>query len=132
MKTSMYLPPGTRRPQDLLQKELAQARNIKDKWTRKMVLSGLQKMLHVLGDIDVLHQGLALFTDGQELVVEAYEGRKRIYHCGNQYRRIVPAEFHPTLLVVVDANEATVNYTYSNLKRLRIWLPDSKTGLARE
>jgi len=53
-------------------------------------------------------EGVALFTDGTEVIVENYDGAQRHYHCGKDYLKVQVAHLPPKLLVVVDANEATI------------------------
>jgi len=52
-----------------------------------------------------------VFADGSQATVEPYEGKRRIYHCGNQFIVVRPVEVPATLLVVVDANKATIGQT---------------------
>ena len=55
--------------------------------------------------------GFVYFSNGEELIVEEYNGRRQIYHCGHQYKKIEIKNISPTLLVVVDAREATIGET---------------------
>jgi peptide subunit release factor 1 (eRF1) len=48
MAISLYLPKGTRRAKEFVDKELATASNIKDLQTRKDIVAGLTKISHVL------------------------------------------------------------------------------------
>ena len=45
MKISLYIPKGSKRIKPFLEKELATAKNIKEKQTRESVLNGLSAMI---------------------------------------------------------------------------------------
>lgn len=66
MKISLLIPEGTRNERAFVLKELAQARNIKDKNTRKSVESGLRK---IASHIDDQTCGVAVFSDGDEIFI---------------------------------------------------------------
>jgi len=119
MKISLYLPRGCTNPRAFLQSELSQARNIKNKTVRKAVTRGLTRLLSVDD-----YEGKALFSDGEELVVEPYEGRKRHYHCGRDYVRVEVERLDPYLLVVVDGQSAAVGTTDGDGIRV-LWSGDS-------
>jgi peptide chain release factor subunit 1 len=92
---------------DFLRREIASATNIKSKPTRKAVESGLRKLLSAYrhhGD------GKSYFTDGEDVVVEDYEGVSRVYHCGKEYRTIEISSGPDLMLVVVDANGAAIGF----------------------
>jgi len=48
MAISLYLPKGTKRAKEFVDKELATATNIKDLQTRKDILTGLNKISYCL------------------------------------------------------------------------------------
>ena len=108
MKISLYLPKGTADPTQFVRDELAQARNIKSKATRKSVEAGLRKLLGALAQG---HEGIALFTDGSEIIVERYEGRQKKYFCGREYLLIKEEPYAPYLLCVIDSKEAAIGVT---------------------
>jgi peptide chain release factor subunit 1 len=121
MKISLYLPEKSEKTRNFLLDEIAQAQNIKDKQNRKSVIRALGKLLVA---IEQHPEKTAFFTDGEELIIEPYEGRKSLYHCGREYERLVPEPFLPYLLVVVDANEAAIGITDG--ERIKIlWHDDS-------
>ena len=70
MKISLHIPQDS----DLdnirrfLRNELAEARNIKSKQTRKSVIAGLTKLLANV------NRGLSLFTDGEDISILNYSG----------------------------------------------------------
>jgi len=45
------------------------------------------------------------------LRIDPYDGRKRVYHCGNDYLIHQEPRFDPTLIMVIDAQEATLGST---------------------
>lgn len=55
--------------------------------------------------------GIALYSDGEDVFVDAYSGIDHKYHCGKEYIKPVIKAFLPYLLVAIDANEATVGIT---------------------
>ena len=57
------------------------------------------------------HEGRAFYSDGEEILVELYEGTERKYFCGREYERPASKAFDPYLLVVIDAQEATIGAT---------------------
>jgi len=70
MKITLYIPKEAN-PEDIrsfLRSEVAEARNIKLKSTRKSVLAGLNKLIRNV------RPGVGMFTDGEELVIEQYDG----------------------------------------------------------
>jgi len=70
MKISLHIPREANLDdvRSFLRNEIGQARNIKRKQVRKSVMSGLAKLV---GAVD---GGVSLFTDGDELIVESYDG----------------------------------------------------------
>jgi peptide subunit release factor 1 (eRF1) len=70
MKVSLYIPANANLDdiRSFLRREIAEARNIKSKATRKSVSSGLNKILLNL------QAGMGYLTDGNELVIEPYDG----------------------------------------------------------
>jgi peptide chain release factor subunit 1 len=108
MKISLHIPKGKELPRRFLHNEVAQARNIKSKQTRQSVVDGLQKLLAA---VETHGSGVAYYTDGVEVKSEPYEGRRQTYYCGREYQLPSEDKFDPTLLVVVDANEATIGST---------------------
>ena len=105
-----------------MQSEIAQARNIQSVETRKSVLRGLQKLL--VG-AQGCREAVAFYTDGDELIEEKYDGVRRLYHCGREYKKYEPETFDPVLLVVIDANEAAVGTT--NGERVNVLWTDTST-----
>jgi len=108
MKISLYLPENASDPAKFLSSEIAEARNIKNKTNRKATIRGLQKIAVACRE---RYESVAYFTDGNELLVEDYNGKKRKYHCGRDYLRIEEAPYEPYLLVVVDSKEASIGLT---------------------
>ena len=108
MKISLYIPQGKTNAIQFIKDEIAEAKSIKNKKNRFSTLRGLNKLLNVIRE-NV--SGISIFTDGKELKVEQYNGRKQIYYCGKQYKQLPVAINLPQLLVVVDANEATIGKT---------------------
>lgn len=68
-------------------------------------------------------EGVAYYTDGDELIEETYDGVRRLYHCGREYEKYEPQTFDTTLLVVIDANEAAVGTT--NGERIKVLFCDT-------
>jgi len=108
MKISICIPNGKSGIRQFLQSELAQSRNIKDKENRKSVLSALSKLLNNVSEND---SGISLFSDGDEIQIKSYDGKKWFYHCGREYKLPHIEIFDPYFLVVIDANEATMGTT---------------------
>lgn len=108
MKVSLLLPEGAPDHRPFVRSEQVQAQNIKSRVTRKSVSSALQKIFSALTGKD---EKLAFYSDGEELLIEPYEGRDRLYHCGREYLRPEPERWAPYLLIVIDANEATIGTT---------------------
>ena len=104
MKISLYVPAGSDR-RNFIREEIAQAQNIKSKATKKAVVTGLKKILQIL---QRRQDGIAIFTDGDEIFVEDYDGIKKLYHCGQEYKRIERKVVDPYLLVVIDANNSAI------------------------
>jgi peptide chain release factor subunit 1 len=121
MKVSLLLPEGAADHTVFIRNEIVEAQNIKSKETRKAVISGLRKILLALR----YHtEKVALYTDGDELLIEPYTGRNRIYRCGREYVRPEPEFMAPYLLIVIDANEATVGMTDGEHIRV-LWTDES-------
>jgi peptide chain release factor subunit 1 len=121
VKVSLLLPEGAADHTAFVRNEIVEAQNIKSKETRKAVISGLRKIALA---IKVHTEKVALYTDGDELLIEPYEGRNRIYHCGREYKRPAPEFMAPYLLIVVDANEATIGITDGEHIRV-LWSDES-------
>jgi len=66
MKISLLIPDGTRNTRQFAKAELAQAKNIKNKATRKSVESGLRLIINNIGDT---MSSIAVFTDGSEILI---------------------------------------------------------------
>jgi len=73
------------------------------------VLRALQKILTAASIED--YEGKAFYSDGEEILIENYEGTQRRYFCGREYERPVSKAFDPYLLVVIDAQEASIGTT---------------------
>ena len=71
-------------------------------------MKGLQKITTV---IDNRVDGFCVFTDGNELVIENYDGKRYLYHCGREYQKIHREKRNPLLLVVIDANNSAIGET---------------------
>ena len=56
-------------------------------------------------------EGVAYFTDGEDVIAEDYEGVRRLYYCGRDYKKPVIEAFNPYLLVVIDSQEASIGTT---------------------
>jgi peptide subunit release factor 1 (eRF1) len=54
---------------------------------------------------------IAIFTDGDETIIEDYDGIKQLYHCGREYKRLERKTFDPILLIVIDANDSAIGTT---------------------
>lgn len=121
MKVSLLLPEGAADHTAFIRNEIVEAQNIKSKETRKAVISGLRKLALA---IQYHREKVALYTDGEELLVEEYGGRDRIYRCGREYIRPEPEFVAPYLLIVIDANEATIGITDGEHIRV-LWSDDS-------
>lgn len=120
MKISVYVPQGTKeKTRIFLRDEIAQAQNIQDKTTRKSVISGLQKAVRSVDE------GVAIFTDGDELVVEPYGGIRKLYYCGREYKKLDEDKFDPYLIVVFDSQEATIGTTDGENIRV-LWTDESR------
>lgn len=79
MKISLLAPRGSNVDaiRSMLKTELSvESRNIQDKSTRKAVMSGLRKILTYLTNhpAHATTDGIALFTDGDEFIVQEYNG----------------------------------------------------------
>lgn len=55
--------------------------------------------------------GRAFYSDGEEIIVEDYGGARRLYFCGREYEYPPEQQNYNYLLVVVDAQEATIGKT---------------------
>lgn len=108
MKISLYVPSG-KNVNSFIDDEISQATNIKSKEVRKSVTAGLRKMRIAL--VGYPDGGVALFTDGDSITAEPYTGIKKLYHCGNDYKRIEPPNAQTTLLVVLDSKNAAIGKT---------------------
>jgi len=108
MKITLYVPEGKKEMTNFVRDEIAQAESIKSKETRKTVISGLRKILRTLYEHE---DGVAIFTDGEELIVEKYDGVKKLYHCGHEYKRFEATHTQDTLLVVIDSKNAAIGRT---------------------
>jgi peptide chain release factor subunit 1 len=118
MKISLYVPSGVDL-RSFIKGEIAQSKNIKSKATRKSVVKGLNKILSVID-----RSGVAIFTDGDEMIIESYDGVKKLYHCGRDYKKIIREEFDPTLLVTIDAKNAAVGLTNGESVKV-LWSKES-------
>jgi len=104
--------------------EISESRNIKDKTNRKAVLSALTMVLHALPNNP---DACAIYSDGEELIVEPYDGVRRLYYCGREYEKPPTIVYEPNLLIVIDADEAAVGL--SDGERIRVlwthcsWVP---------
>ena len=58
------------------------------------------------------------------MIIEPYNGSQRVYHCGREYHHVEIKEFLPVVLVVIDANEATIGETNGEFIDI-IWREDS-------
>lgn len=107
MKITLYVPreANINDIRTFLRREIAESQNIKSKATRKAVIAGLSKIER---QVDPGH---AYFTDGCDMFVDEYDGIRKMYHCGNEYKPYEPELFDPYLLVVVDSQEATIGTT---------------------
>ncbi len=87
-----------------LKKELAQARNIKDKKTRQSVIDGLNYI------VSNIVPGCIYHTDGVacEFRRLPYKGVDTIYHCGKEFKFPEEQRKARYLLVAFDAQEATI------------------------
>lgn len=108
MKITLYIPKG-KNEHDFVASEITEASNIKSKDTRKSVIAGLRKIAVAIREYP--DGGVALFSDGEEIFVEPYNGIKKKYHCGHEYERIAPPDLQNTLLVVVDSKNAAIGKT---------------------
>lgn len=108
MKISLYVPSG-KNLNSFIDDEINEASNIKSKVVRKSVVAGLRKMRVALAEYP--DGGVALFTDGDTIHAERYTGIKKLYHCGNEYRRLQPPDAQTTLLVVLDSKNAAIGKT---------------------
>lgn len=55
----------------------------------------------------------AFFSDGDEIIIQVYAGTERKYFCGREYDYPKEIIYEPHLLVVADAQEATIGMTDS-------------------
>ncbi len=63
----------------------------------------------VFSSLDFNKQGYKILTDGEELIVEPYDGTIKRYFCGRDYLIIEPEYKGETLCVItVDASECTI------------------------
>jgi peptide subunit release factor 1 (eRF1) len=88
-----------------LKKEIAAARNIKDKKNNEQVAAGLSRML------EQAEPGMIYQWDGDAwLMVKAlpYKGKETIYKCGREFVEPAPPQKSKYLLVVMDADECTI------------------------
>lgn len=121
MKISYYVPKGKQDRQFIID-ELATARNIKDKNTRKSVEDGLKKIKNSYRD------GKAYFWDdeGEDLYILEYPGKISKYYCGKDFD-LEPLNLdnkRKYLLVAMDTNHCTIGIL--NGKRIEIfWDKDS-------
>lgn len=67
--------------------EISESENIKDKETRKSVHSALRKIKsRVLSNYPLNgKKGIAIFSDGEDAIVNDYDGDSKTYHCGKEY-----------------------------------------------
>jgi len=109
MKITLYIPKGKTDTRNFLNEEIAEAMNIKSKSTRKTVIAGLRKMLNAINPYE--DGGIAMFTDGEDLIIEKYDGVKKLYHCGHEYKRIEVKTGEDILLCVIDSKDAAIGKT---------------------
>lgn len=112
---SLYIPKGKEGMRDFVRKEISECANIQSKQTRNTIERGLRKILQAMPDISL---GTFYLTDGDELNVGSYDGIRQIYHCGKEYIHIKEQEAYNTMVVVMDANEATIGEV--NGEKIRI------------
>lgn len=88
MKISLWVPIAKDYQwiQKFLDKEIAQAGNIKSDDTKKSVLQGLSTAKKHI------HCGLCIYIDGVSFLLEQYDGRTFNYHCGNEYQTPTPVD----------------------------------------
>ncbi len=90
MKISMWIP-KEKNPvwlQDFINKEIAQAGNIKSKETRKSVIEGLNTAQRLS------KPGICLYIHGTDFDKDIYKGKEFKYYCGNDYiKPEVPSDF---------------------------------------
>ncbi len=116
---SLYVPAGgsLQAARNLIKRELASAKNVKDSWTRQEVQGALSSLLAYLRDLKkVPANGLVLFASSNN--IEALEppapNRASIYRCGSSFYRVPLEALYDeaagpkTGLILLDTNEATV------------------------
>jgi len=67
--------------------EISESENIKDKSTRKSVYTALKKIRNAVLSNYPLYggKGVAVFSDGEDVMVKDYDGVSKTYHCGKEY-----------------------------------------------
>lgn len=65
--------------QEFINKEIAQAGNIKSKETRNSVIDGLYVAHHIA------KPGISIYIDGKNYDMDTYKGKEFKYYCGNDY-----------------------------------------------
>jgi peptide chain release factor subunit 1 len=106
---------------EFLKKEIESSSNIKSADTRKAVLSALRK---ILNNAIEPSPGVAYYSNGDEIVIEQYDGIAKKYHCGKEYLTPPKQDDYDTVLVVIDSYEASIGLTNGNRIKL-LWYDTS-------
>lgn len=109
---------------EFLKKEIESSSNIKSADTRKAVLSALRK---ILNNAIEPSPGVAYYSNGDEIVIEQYDGIAKKYHCGKEYLTPPKQDDYDTVLVVIDSYESCIGLT--NGERIKVlWYDTSLVG----
>jgi peptide chain release factor subunit 1 len=122
MKISAYFPKETKAVRKFLEEEINTAKRIKSKETRETVVNGLKKIQNsgFIAEIETT-QGYAFFVDEEEFTAVPYDGKQKIYQCGNNLV-LDPFQYlfdsSKYLLVAMDINHCTIGILFG--KRIDI------------
>ena len=84
MKISMWIPKEEDENNicNFLKKEIAEAKNIKSKETRKDTLTGL---MSIWCNFSIYGSGYCYFADGNDIETQAYFNNIKKYNCGKEF-----------------------------------------------
>jgi peptide subunit release factor 1 (eRF1) len=88
MKVSLWIPDDTRKEKltKFIKDELSKVDNIKDASNRKHTKKSLNRIKYILDTIEGnLCNGICIYTDGDDFVIDEYGSNKFLYKCGNEF-----------------------------------------------